>query len=84
MAMKLACRFGRHTWSSKVEQGETYTVCTACGKEHSVSLGLPPGSRFWVLANKYGPGGPGESPGGGGGVGGVGDGGAGDAGGGGF
>ena len=41
--MRLACRFGRHTWSSKVEQGETYTVCTACGKDRRNSL---PRSRW--------------------------------------
>ena len=35
MAKPLACRVGRHKWSTKVEQGETYIVCTACGKERS-------------------------------------------------
>ena len=29
---KLACRLGRHEWTTRVEQGESYKVCAACGK----------------------------------------------------
>ena len=32
MAKKLACWIGRHTWVTRVEQGESYKVCSACGK----------------------------------------------------
>jgi hypothetical protein len=32
MAKKLACRLGRHDWTTRVEGGESYKVCTACGK----------------------------------------------------
>jgi hypothetical protein len=29
---KLACRLGRHDWKMRVEGGEEYRVCAACGK----------------------------------------------------
>ena len=32
MAKKLACRLGRHDWTTHVEEGESYKVCAACGK----------------------------------------------------
>ena len=32
MAKKLACRLGRHEWTTRVERGECYKVCAACGK----------------------------------------------------
>ena len=32
MAKKLACRLGRHEWTTRVEEGETFKVCAACGK----------------------------------------------------
>ena len=32
MAKKLACRLGRHDWTTRVEEGESYRVCAACGK----------------------------------------------------
>ncbi len=35
---KLACRLGRHEWTSHVEEGESYKVCASCGK-------TPQGSR---------------------------------------
>jgi hypothetical protein len=58
--MALACRFGHHKWTSRVQQGTTYTVCSECGKErgtpkgereidhavfHSPAHGQPPGKR---------------------------------------
>jgi hypothetical protein len=30
---RLACRLGRHKWTTRVEEGESYEVCVACGKE---------------------------------------------------
>jgi hypothetical protein len=38
VAKKLACRLGRHEWTTRVEGGENYKVCAACGKS-------PKGSR---------------------------------------
>ena len=32
VARKLACWIGRHTWVTRVEQGESDKVCSACGK----------------------------------------------------
>ena len=32
MAKKLACRLGRHDWTTHVEEGESYKVCANCGK----------------------------------------------------
>jgi hypothetical protein len=32
VAKKLACRLGRHEWTTRVEKGESYTVCAVCGK----------------------------------------------------
>jgi len=29
---KLACVFGRHRWTTHVEHGEEYSVCSRCGK----------------------------------------------------
>jgi hypothetical protein len=29
---RLACRLGRHDWTTRVEEGESYKVCAACGK----------------------------------------------------
>ena len=31
MAKPLACFLGRHVWESRVEGGERYKVCAACG-----------------------------------------------------
>ena len=31
MAKKLACRLGRHEWTTHVEGGESYKVCASCG-----------------------------------------------------
>jgi hypothetical protein len=28
----LSCRLGRHAWTVRVNQGESYKVCAACGK----------------------------------------------------
>ena len=32
---KLACRLGRHQWTTRVEGGERYKVCAVCGKTPS-------------------------------------------------
>ena len=32
VAKKLSCRIGRHAWTTRVEQGESYKVCSVCGK----------------------------------------------------
>ena len=32
MATRLSCWIGRHIWVTRVEQGESYKVCSACGK----------------------------------------------------
>ena len=32
MPKKLACRLGRHAWTTRVEGGESSKVCAACGK----------------------------------------------------
>jgi len=32
VAKKLSCSIGRHTWATVVEQGESYKVCSVCGK----------------------------------------------------
>ena len=31
MAKKLSCWVGRHVWTTRVEQGEKYRVCSECG-----------------------------------------------------
>ena len=31
MAKKLACRLGRHEWTTSVEGGQTFKICAACG-----------------------------------------------------
>ena len=28
----MSCWLGRHTWTNHVEKGESYKVCSACGK----------------------------------------------------
>ena len=37
MTKKLACRLGRHDWTTRVEGGESYKVCAACWKTPSES-----------------------------------------------
>ena len=40
----LACWLGRHRWETRIEQGEEFSVCAACGKERgdgSGSKGYP-------------------------------------------
>jgi len=32
MAKRLSCWLGRHAWSTRVEQGQSYQVCSDCGK----------------------------------------------------
>ena len=32
VAKKLSCWIGRHAWTTRVEQGESYKVCSVCGK----------------------------------------------------
>ena len=32
VAKKLSCWFGRHDLTTRVEQGESYKVCSNCGK----------------------------------------------------
>jgi hypothetical protein len=39
MAKKLACRLGRHDWTTRVEEGESYKVCANCGKPPRASRG---------------------------------------------
>jgi hypothetical protein len=41
---KLSCRLGRHTWTKVVEQGESYKLCTACGKSTSPGYAAAPGA----------------------------------------
>ena len=33
MLKVLACRVGRHTWTSRVQEGQKFMVCGGCGKE---------------------------------------------------
>ena len=35
---KLACRLGRHEWTTRVEDGESWEVCAACGKTRRTHL----------------------------------------------
>jgi len=30
---KLSCIVGRHTWTTHIEQGEEFRICSECGKE---------------------------------------------------
>jgi hypothetical protein len=32
VAKVLSCWVGRHSWTTRVEQGESYKVCSKCGK----------------------------------------------------
>jgi hypothetical protein len=31
--MRLACLLGRHSWTTRVDHGEQFTVCSICGQE---------------------------------------------------
>ena len=48
MAKSLACRIGRHSWTTRVEGGETYRVCAACGKAPSGPRGKKPLSDAYM------------------------------------
>jgi hypothetical protein len=39
MAKSLACMIGRHRWTTRVEEAETYEVCAACGATSRDSRG---------------------------------------------
>jgi hypothetical protein len=41
---RLACIFGRHDWTTHVERGEEYKVCSACGKTPKGRRSGPKGS----------------------------------------
>jgi hypothetical protein len=41
---RLACIFGRHRWETHTEQGESYKVCSACGKIPKGPTSGPQGS----------------------------------------
>jgi hypothetical protein len=41
---RLACLVGRHSWTTVVEQGESYRTCAACGRTPR-SGGKPPVSQ---------------------------------------
>jgi hypothetical protein len=30
---RLACWLGKHSWTTRIEHGEEFSVCSACGKE---------------------------------------------------
>jgi hypothetical protein len=49
---KLACRLGRHEWTTRVEEGESYKVCASCGKTppDSRRSGPDPGQRNVIAA----------------------------------
>ena len=40
----LACVVGHHNWKTVTEQGESYRVCSACGKIPKDQTGGPAGS----------------------------------------
>ena len=46
MAKMLSCWVGRHSWTTRVEQGESYEVCSNCGKTpRSVKKDVTPPER---------------------------------------
>jgi hypothetical protein len=49
MRKRLSCWLGRHTWTDRVEQGERYEVCSACGTSPRAAKGdvrRPPHTYF--------------------------------------
>jgi hypothetical protein len=36
VAKRLTCWLGRHTWTTRVAEGESYKVCSGCGNNHAV------------------------------------------------
>jgi hypothetical protein len=47
VAKKLGCTLGRHDWTTRVEGGESYKVCSSCGKLAAVT-GEQPGLPGWA------------------------------------
>jgi len=41
MAKSLACWLGRHTWETRVYQGDSFKVCAVCGKPPRGAGGKP-------------------------------------------
>jgi hypothetical protein len=35
----LACWLGKHSWTTRIEHGEEFAVCAACGKERGGGFG---------------------------------------------
>jgi hypothetical protein len=53
---RLACMFGRHKWETHIEQGESYKVCSVCGKPPQKG-GKPPTTDTDLFWSKVGSGG---------------------------
>ena len=62
VAKTSSCWVGRHAWTTRVAQGESYTVCSKCGKTKT-----PPGVKKAMRRPSADYGGPADGGGGGGG-----------------
>jgi len=54
MKKKLSCWLGRHEWTTRIEQGQSYKICSICGKMPR-NPGNPPMSGTDVTWSKMGP-----------------------------
>jgi hypothetical protein len=55
---RLSCWLGRHAWTTRIERGEEFDVCSVCGKEKGGSSGGPrerQREREWQRAHDAGP-----------------------------
>ena len=62
MTMRFSCWSGRHDLTTRVEQGESYTVCSKCGKtprgaEKHIGHQAPDSSYSGAHINEAGEGG---------------------------
>ena len=51
LAKRFSCRLGRHSWTTRVDHGEGYEVCSACGKTRR-GVGDDPSSAADDLARR--------------------------------
>jgi len=55
---RLSCWVGRHSWTTRIEKGEEFSVCSVCGKQRgggSGGFGGTQREREWERSHDAGP-----------------------------
>jgi hypothetical protein len=53
---RLSCWIGRHSWTTRIEKGEEFSVCSVCGKQSGRGGGgVTQRDREWGKIQDLGP-----------------------------